>query len=124
GLFELMPPLARAGAVCVLGVALFFALQPLVRISWPSREAALARIDRASGERHRPATAISDRLASTAEDSVTRTLWTLHRERTLAQAAGLRAGAAHPRLALRDPRALRFLAVLAAVTAFVMAGED
>jgi uncharacterized protein (TIGR02302 family) len=124
GLFEQIPPLARAAGVLLFGVALFFALNPLVRIRMPDRAAALARIDRKSAARHRPATALSDPLASPAEDSVTRALWAAHRERMVRAADNLRAGAASPRLAVRDPRALRFLAVLAAFTAFVMAGGD
>ncbi len=124
GLFELMPPFARAACVAALGIALFVALYPLVRLTLPADGTALARIDRASGGTHRPATALSDRLASPADDPVTRALWSVHRERAAERASGLRAGTAHPQLAARDPRALRFAAVLAALIAFVVAGDD
>jgi uncharacterized protein (TIGR02302 family) len=124
GLFVEFPPLLRVLSVAAFGAALFAALYPLVRLAVPERGTALARIDRASSARHRPATALSDPLANPSEDSVTRALWAAHRTRVQKDASDLRAGYAQPHLAERDPRALRYLAVLLALVAFVSAGED
>jgi uncharacterized protein (TIGR02302 family) len=124
GLFIELPPLLRAIAVSLFGVCLFGTLFPLVRLALPERGAALARIDRESAMRHRPATALTDPLANTGEDSVTRALWAAHRARVEREATDLRAGYASPHLAERDPRALRYLALLVALVAFVAAGED
>jgi uncharacterized protein (TIGR02302 family) len=124
GLFVELPPWLRGLAVVLFGAGLFAALFPLVRLAVPARSAALARIDRASAARHRPATALSDPLANPSEDSVTRALWAAHRSRVNREANDLRAGYASPHLAERDPRALRYLAVLVAFVAFVSAGED
>jgi uncharacterized protein (TIGR02302 family) len=124
GLFVELPPLARVIAVLLFGAALFGTLFPLVRLVMPERSTALARIDRESAARHRPATALSDPLANSGEDSVTRALWAAHRDRVTRETKDLRAGYASPRLAERDPRALRYLALLVALVAFVAAGAD
>ena len=56
GLWLALPSVARAiGLVVFAGVAIAV-LFPLIRFRWPSREEALARLDRGSGIRHRPAT--------------------------------------------------------------------
>lgn len=119
-----LPPLLRIAAVFLFGAGLFAALFPLLRLAMPERNAALARIDRASAARHRPATALTDPLANKADDSITRALWLAHRARVSREAADLRAGYASPHLAERDPRALRYVAALLALIAFVSAGED
>lgn len=123
GLFEQLPPWGRIAGVAIFGALLFLTLNPIVRLVVPGRADALARIDRASAVRHRPATTLDDNLSLASEDAVTRALWAAHRERTLNDARNLRAGLARPRLAARDPRALRFLAALVALVAFVSAGE-
>ncbi|BCJ89558.1 TIGR02302 family protein [Terrihabitans soli] len=124
GLFVELPPLLRVVAVFLFGAGLFATLFPLVKLALPERREALARIDRESAARHRPATALTDPLANTSDDSVTRALWAAHRNRVQRDAEDLRAGYAAPHLAERDPRALRFLAILLAFVAFVSAGED
>ena len=64
GLWLALPFVAR-----VIGAGLFVllalgALFPVLRFRWPSREEALGRLDRGTGIRHRPATALTDTLAS------------------------------------------------------------
>ena len=124
GVWEQVPPLARVAAIIGFAAAVLAAFVPLLRLARPSRVAALTRIDRSSGTAHRPATALTDPLASTADDPVTSALWAAHRDRATRAARDLKAGIAQPKLAVRDPRALRFLAVLVAIVAFVSAGED
>ena len=125
GVWDALPPLARAAGVLLFGAAFLAALSPLARAAWPDRRAALARVDRASGLAHRPATSLDDRLASIeGEDPMTRALWSAHRERMERDAKDLRVGAPSPRLAARDPYALRFLVGLLAVAAFAVAGSD
>ena len=75
---------------------------PLIRFRWPSRDEALSRLDRGSGIRHRPATALTDTL----------TLAGPGRAGAVAGAARAHAGLAqaHPRraavAAARHPRSL------------------
>jgi uncharacterized protein (TIGR02302 family) len=122
GLWLALPFLARA-----LGLGLFVALAlgalfPLVWFRWPSREQALNRLDRGSGIRHRPATALTDTLAT--KDPVALALWQVQRERTLASIKRIRAGLPSPRLAIHDPWALRALVVVMLAAAYVAAGDE
>src|SRR5260221_12958036 len=109
GLWLWMPPIARA-----IGLGIFFlltaaAFAPLLMLRVPSRAEGLRRLDRNSGLPHRPATAIADEIAAPSEDSYSIVLWRAHIERALRAAKTLRAGIPVPRLALRDPLALRAL---------------
>lgn len=122
GLWLALPFIARAiGLVVFAGIAIA-GLFPLIRFRWPSREEALARLDRGSGIRHRPATTLTDTLSS--RDPVSQALWQAQRERTLASLKRIRAGLPHPRLALHDPWALRALVMVMLVATFFAAGDE
>ena len=122
GLWLALPLVARAiGLVIFAGLAAA-ALFPLIRFRWPSREEALARLDRGSGIRHRPATTLTDTLTS--QDPVAQALWQAQRERTLASLKRIRAGLPHPRLAIHDPWALRALVMVMLVATFFAAGDE
>lgn len=122
GLWLALPFVARAiGLVIFAGLAAA-ALFPLMRFRWPRREEALARLDRGSGIRHRPATTLTDTLSS--RDPVAQALWQAQRERTLASLKRIRAGLPHPRLAIHDPRALRALVMVMLVATFFAAGDE
>jgi uncharacterized protein (TIGR02302 family) len=122
GLWLALPFVARAIGLGLFAVAALVALFPLIRFRWPSREQALGRLDRGSGIRHRPATALTDTLSS--QDPVAQALWQAQRERTLASLKRIRAGLPHPRLALHDPWALRALVMVMLVATFVAAGDE
>jgi Domain of unknown function (DUF4175) len=64
GLWLAVPFLARAIGLLVFGLLALGALLPLIRFRWPTREDALGRLDRGTGIRHRPATALADTLAT------------------------------------------------------------
>jgi uncharacterized protein (TIGR02302 family) len=122
GLWLALPFVGRA-----IGLGLFVALAlgalfPLVRFRWPSREEALSRLDRGTGIRHRPATALTDTLVT--QDPVAVALWQAQRERTLASIKRIRAGLPSPRLAIHDPWALRALVAVMMVATYVAAGDE
>jgi len=124
GLWLWMPPIARA-----IGLGIFFlltaaAFAPLLMLRVPSRAEGLRRLDRNSGLPHRPATAIADEIAAPSEDSYSIVLWRAHIERALRAAKTLRAGIPVPRLALRDPLALRALVAVLVVATFFAAGGE
>ncbi|MDH2343981.1 TIGR02302 family protein [Bradyrhizobium sp. SSUT18] len=122
GLWLALPFIARAiGLVVFAGIAIAV-LFPLVRFRWPGREEALARLDRGSGLRHRPATTLTDTLTS--QDPVAQALWQAQRVRTLASIKRIRAGLPNPRLALHDPWALRALVMVMLVATFFAAGDE
>ena len=122
GLWLALPSLARAIGLVLFAVLSLAALFPLFKFRWPSREAALSRLDRGAGIRHRPATALTDTLAT--QDPVAQALWQAQRERTLASIKRIRAGLPSPRLTIHDPWALRALVAVMLVATFVAAGEE
>jgi hypothetical protein len=124
GLWLWLPSAGRA-----IGLGVFFlltaaAFAPLLMLRVPSRVEGLRRLDRNSGLPHRPATAIADEIAAPAEDSYSVALWRAHIERALRAAKTLRAGTPMPRLALRDPFALRALVAVLVVATFFAAGGE
>src|SRR5438034_5712523 len=124
GLWLWLPPAGRA-----VGLGIFFlltaaAFAPVLMLRVPSRIEGLRRLDRNSGLPHRPATAIADEIAAPTEDSYSVALWRAHIERALRAAKTLRAGTPMPRLALRDPFAVRALVVVLVVATFFAAGGE
>ena len=122
GLWLALPFAGRAVGIVLFVIAGLFALLPLARFRWPSREEGLSRLDRGTGIRHRPATALTDTLAT--QDPVAQALWQAQRERTLASIKRIRAGLPSPRLAIHDPWALRTLVAMLLVAAYVAAGDE
>jgi uncharacterized protein (TIGR02302 family) len=124
GVWLWLPPIGRA-----IGLGLFFlltaaAFAPLFLLRMPNRTEALRRLDRNTRLPHRPATALADDLAVDSGDSLSVALWRAHVERTLRAARTLKAGLPTPRLAVRDPFALRGLVLFLVIATFFAAGGD
>jgi uncharacterized protein (TIGR02302 family) len=124
GLWLWVPPLARAAGLAVFAILALLAIIPFASLRVPAVADALRRLDRGSGIRHRPATTITDELAVTAEDPFSLALWRAHVERTLAAARSFKVDWPSPRLAARDPYALRGLVIVAAIATFIAAGGE
>src|SRR5262245_58683071 len=124
GLWLWLPPIARAIALGVFFLLTAAAFAPILMLRVPSRVEGLRRLDRNSGLPHRPATAIADEIAAPSEDSFSIVLWRAHIERALRAAKTLRAGTPVPRLALRDPFAVRALVAVVVVATFFAAGGE
>nr|WP_244670662.1 TIGR02302 family protein [Rhodoplanes elegans] len=124
GLWLWLPPVGRAVGLLAFAGLLIAALVPLVRLRFPGRTTGLSRLDRDSGLVHRPATAAVDTIATPAEDPWALALWRAHVERSLAAARSLKVGLPAPRLAARDPVAVRMLVLLLVAVSFVSAGGD
>jgi uncharacterized protein (TIGR02302 family) len=122
GLWLALPFVARAIGLGLFAALALAALFPLVWFRWPSRQEALGRLDRGTGIRHRPATALTDSLAT--QDPVALALWQAQRERTLASIKRIRAGLPSPRLAIHDPWALRALILVMMVATYIAAGDE
>jgi uncharacterized protein (TIGR02302 family) len=124
GLWLVLPPLGRAVALFVLVVLIAVAAVPLFRFRLPSTFDGLRRLDRGSGLKHRPATALADELAAGDHDQVSLALWRAHVEQALRAANALKAGTPRPRLPTFDPVAVRALVVLlVCATFFAASGE-
>ncbi|MEX0590841.1 MAG: TIGR02302 family protein, partial [Xanthobacteraceae bacterium] len=124
GLWIALPPLGRVIGLALFGLVLLASLVPAIWVRFPRTEEALHRLDRSSGIEHRPATTITDSLATSADDPVADALWRTHLARAADAARGLRAGWPRPHLAARDPFAIRALVLLAVVTTFFMASGE
>jgi len=114
----------RAAAVIVCAALAVVAAFPFLFVRMPGTRDALSRIDRGSGLPHRPATAIADDLAVTPKDPYSLALWNAHVERALNAARALKSGWPSPRVARRDPYALRALVLIACVATFFAAGGE
>jgi uncharacterized protein (TIGR02302 family) len=124
GLWLWLPPLGRTAAVIACAAIAIVAAFPFVFVRMPGARDALSRLDRGSGLPHRPATAITDDLAVTPKDPYSLALWNAHVERALAAARALKSGWPSPRVARRDPYALRALVLIACVATFFAAGGE
>jgi len=124
GLWIALPPLGRAIGLVVFALIALAAAVPLLLLRIPSESDGLRRLDRGSGEPHRPATAVADEIAANQHDPVARALWRAHVERSLLSARKLKAGWPSPRLALHDPMALRALTLILVVASFFAAGGE
>lgn len=124
GLWLALPPYGRMIGLALFAALLLVALIPALRIRAPSSGEALSRLDRESRLPHRPATALSDHLATRPDDPVAAALWRAHITRMTAQLGSLRVGLPSPRLAAVDRKALRALVLLGVVATFFMAPGD
>jgi uncharacterized protein (TIGR02302 family) len=124
GLWLWLPPLGRAVGLVFFGALALWAAFPFLFLRLPGFADALHRLDRVSGLRHRPATTLADRLAVNAQDPYALALWNAHVARSLQNAKALRAGAPAPRVAGRDPYAVRGLVLIAAIATFIAAGGE
>ena len=124
GLWLVLPPLARAIGLFVFAVALVASALPLLIVRLPSIQDGLRRLDRSTGETHRPATTVADRIAANRQDPVAQALWQAHVERALLSARKFKAGWPSPRLSLRDPMAFRALVLILVAASFFAAGGE
>ncbi len=123
GLFLWLPPLGRAAVMFVFAIAGIAAASRFAFLRMPAAADGLRRLDRGSGLRHRPATTIVDELAVTPQDPYSLALWKAHVERTLAAARAFKVDWPSPRIAARDPYALRGLVLIACIATFAAGGE-
>lgn len=124
GLWFAAPPPARMVGLALFALALGIVLAPLARSRWPNRAETLARVDGDARDAHRPASSFDDKLANPGDDETTMALWALHRARLARRVEALSLGAPAPGMAARDPRALRFAALLLALVAGLAAGSE
>ena len=124
GLWLWLPPLARAAGLLLFIALTIAAAVPFFFLRMPGAPDGLRRLDRSSGVVHRPATAMADTLAIPAQDPHALALWNAHLERARRAAASLKAGRPAPRIAWRDPYALRGLVLIACIATFFAAGGE
>lgn len=114
GLWPLMAAPVRLVLLVAFALLAGIALLPLRSFKAPNKAQIDARIERNSLLDHRPVTAQVDNQAQLtgSEDPFAKALWLEHRRRMATKLGNLRAGAPVPKVAARDPFALRAIAGL------------
>ncbi len=124
GLWQFAPRSFRIAGIVLFAVAGGIALSPLARMRRPAARDVLARLDRDAGANHRPASSLADSLANDDGDPGTRAMWAAHRARLERAVDAIRVAPPSPRMAERDPYAIRFGVALLAFAAAVAAGPE
>ncbi len=125
GLWQVMGPGLHKFLLALFLTAFVLALLPLLTVRLPSRQEALARLERQSGLRHRPATSFEDEIATQGSNNrAVRRLWLVHRLRQARRFAALKSGQFNAHMERYDPYALRAALLLALVIAAIALGRD
>ena len=124
GVWQFAPRSFRIAGVVLFAVACGIALAPLARLRRPAPRDVLARLDRDAGANHRPASSLADSLANDDGDPGTQAMWAAHRARLERAVDAIRVAPPSPRMAERDPYAIRFGVALLAFAAAVAAGPE
>jgi len=122
-LWSYLPPLMHRVLLGGFGLALIVSFLPLIRLSLPTRQEALRRLERTAGIKHRPASSYEDRLGSTPPKE-TAALWAAHRQRLGKLIGRLKPSWPAPRTDRKDPYAIRAALLLAVVAAFLATGGN
>jgi uncharacterized protein (TIGR02302 family) len=124
GAWQFAPRAIRIAGVILFALGAGVALSPLVRLRRPAARDVLTRLDRDAKVSHRPASSLADSLANDDGDPGTQTLWAAHRARLEREVDAIRVSPPSPRMAERDPYALRFVVAMLAFATAVVAGPE
>ena len=121
GIFAFIPwplqALLLAATITASGLSLYDGFKDFL---WPQPIDAARRLERDSGLAHRPVSERHDVLVG--DDPFARTLWELHRQRSLPKR--LRLTLPHTDIAERDPKGLRWYVLIAFAVGVVLAREE
>ncbi len=118
GLFAALGQTALLAVVAAfVGAFLFLLVRGAERFRFPTRKAAIDRLDAAL--EGRPLGSLSDRQVIGAGDDASEYVWAMHLKRMAEVARAARAAEPRPHLSKRDPWALRLMALLVFVSAIV-----
>ena len=121
GIWPLLNNTIRLIALGLFAVLGFAALVPLRKFFLPTAHDIDTRIEISSRLDHRPLTAQTDQLAdiSSDNDPFARALWQEHQKRMAKGLRHLNPGIPNPKIAARDPHALRAIIILGLFVAFI-----
>lgn len=120
----LLPPNLHAMVLFVVVGAFVLAVRnAAIGLGPIPRRLARSRLERDSGLRHRPLTALEDVLLGGNDDPAARVLWNTHLKQMTAATKLLRVGVPAPGMAGLDPYGLRVVVTLMVLVGAVAAGE-
>ncbi len=122
-LWSLLPPLMHRLVLGGFALALIVSFLPLIRLSLPTRQEALRRLERHAGIKHRPASSYEDHLTAT-QAKETEALWAVHRTRLSRLIARLKPSWPKPRTDREDPYAIRSALLITVVAALIASGGN
>jgi len=127
-LFDWLPMLPFwAHSLALIGFAMAFGFMvrgAIIGFKAVDEKTAQHRLEQDSGLKHRPLTALHDRLAGGLKGADTEGLWQVHLRRMAERARRLKVLLPSPGLARRDPYGLRAVALLLLVIAAAAGGGD
>ncbi|MFP6731307.1 MAG: TIGR02302 family protein [Alphaproteobacteria bacterium] len=124
-LWSRVPGSLHAAALLLFAIGFILALiQGLRGWRYPGEEAAVRRLETASGFTHRPLAALRDSPATGVHDNQGRALWRTHLQRIAQRAKAMRIGLPSPGMARHDPLGLRAALALVLIIAFTVGGSD
>ena len=118
GLHDTLPlEVLWIAGLATIGGLVWALIRGVRRFRWPSREEALARIDKALAGR--PIAALNDALALGQRDAGSKSVWRAHIARMSERARAARAVAPDLRIARADPFGMRLVAVTALIVSLL-----
>jgi len=124
GVWSMLGNVAHVALLAAFVVAGLTAILRTARVSFPTHEEAVRRIERVSGIPHRPASSYEDTITANADDPRTKALWHAHRARLAQALSRLRVGKPQPRTDRSDPIALRALLMLSVIALVGLVGDS
>ena len=123
-LWSYLPPLLHRVLLGGFGLALIVSFLPLIRLSLPTRQEALRRLERNAGIKHRPASSYEDRLGATPPKETAALVGRASRAPVGKLIARLKPSWPAPRTDRKDPYAIRAALLLAVVAALLATGGN
>ena len=106
------------------GIFAFLAWRGYQELRLPGPLEARRRLERINELLHRPLEAVEDTMSGEASSEESRAVWREHQQRMRQMLRGLRVGVPSPRLAARDPFALRIILAVALIAVGIVAWGD
>ncbi len=123
GLWPLLSEQVHWLMLGAFGVALAVGVVFVLCTRWPTRDAAIHRLEAKSRVRHRPASAYADSLSSAPADGPTAAIWSAHKERIRRDLDNLHVSPPVPRTDKFDRFGLRAVLMMAVVVGVVFIGD-
>lgn len=123
GLWSEMSPLLHKGVLGVLGAILFAGVIMLLRLRWPGRAEAIARLEHTSDVSHRPISSYEDTPTNLGGGSNGKRIWAAHRSWLARRFARLSVREPRPNVSRFDPIALRSLPIILIPLLLLIAGD-